>query len=55
MTLFAFLMLHIGGALYHQVILRDNLLARMSFICPWKRQHAEATQAAAETGNTIGG
>lgn len=37
MTLFAFLVLHIGGALFHQLILRDNLLSRMAFSWPWAR------------------
>jgi cytochrome b561 len=31
MVLFAFFLLHLGGALYHQIILRDNLIARMGF------------------------
>ena len=37
MVLFAMLSLHIGGALYHQVILRDNLISRMGFPFPRKR------------------
>ena len=36
-TLFAFLVLHIGGALFHQLILRDHLLSRMAFGWPWAR------------------
>lgn len=42
-TLFAFLVLHIGGALFHQLILRDNLLSRMSFSLLWKKRAASNT------------
>ncbi|MDR3220406.1 MAG: cytochrome b/b6 domain-containing protein [Candidatus Accumulibacter sp.] len=31
MILFAFFLLHLGGAFFHQIILRDNLIARMGF------------------------
>jgi cytochrome b561 len=33
-TLFACLVLHVGGAFFHQFILRDGLLRRMSFSLP---------------------
>ena len=54
MALFALLVLHVGGALYHQFILRDGLLSRMGFSLPWKRgtQGGEAkADTAAEAGN----
>lgn len=46
-VLFAFLALHVAGALYHQIILRDGLLARMGFGLPGK-----TGQPAAETGRS---
>lgn len=40
-TLFAFLVLHLTGALFHQFILRDKLLSRMGFNLPWSRDAAK--------------
>jgi cytochrome b561 len=37
-ALFAFLALHFNGAFYHQGFLRDNLLSRMGFACPWRKK-----------------
>lgn len=51
-VLFALITLHVAGALFHQFILRDNLLSRMGFSFPWKKsansgasRQATATQA----------
>jgi cytochrome b561 len=38
MALFDFIALHFSGAFYHQVLLRDNLLSRMGFACPWRKK-----------------
>lgn len=37
LALLGFLVLHAGGALFHQFILRDGLLSRMSFGLPHRR------------------
>ena len=35
-ALFVLLVLHVGGACFHQFILRDGLFSRMGFSLPWK-------------------
>lgn len=52
-VLFALLALHVAGALFHQFILRDNLLSRMGFSLPWKKRAnsgASGQAAATEAG-----
>lgn len=36
-ALFLIFILHVGGALFHQIILRDGLLSRMGFDASWYR------------------
>jgi cytochrome b561 len=53
-VLFVFLILHIGGALFHQFILRDKILSRMGF--DWPRFRPKTAGKAAQdapdgTGN----
>ncbi|MDR0578751.1 MAG: cytochrome b/b6 domain-containing protein [Candidatus Accumulibacter sp.] len=51
-ALFALLVLHIGGAFYHQFILRDGIFSRMGF--PLRRKHARREENLLTTTNTMG-
>ncbi|MDR0441604.1 MAG: cytochrome b/b6 domain-containing protein [Candidatus Accumulibacter sp.] len=48
-ALFACLVLHVGGALFHQFILRDNLFSRMCFPLP-RRMRETRSETIAGTG-----
>ena len=54
-TLFAFLALHVAGALFHQFILRDHLLSRMGFGLPWARPAGKEQKDVATEGGRAGG
>ncbi len=54
-TLFAFLALHIAGALFHQFILRDKLLSRMGFSAPWARTARDEKKEVTTEGGRAGG
>ena len=54
-TLFAFIALHVAGALFHQFILRDHLLSRMGFSTPWSPSAREEKKDVATEGGRAGG
>lgn len=54
-TLFAFIALHVAGALFHQFILRDHLLSRMGFGLPWARPAGKEQKDVATEGGRAGG
>lgn len=54
-TLLALLALHVAGALFHQLILRDKLLSRMGFSVPWSRTARDGKKDIATEGGRAGG